>query len=139
MSLGVQITATERVSFLGEVGDPCQVLARIHVLVLPSRWEAMPLSVLEAMHNGLPVVVTDVGSLREVVVPGETGLIVPPEDTRALVTACRRLATDHVLRRRMGQAARARAEREFSVETMAARYDSRYRAALRLPPPPDPG
>jgi glycosyltransferase involved in cell wall biosynthesis len=132
--LATELNVADRVHFLGWVDSPCELLTRVHVLVAPSRTETMTLAVLEAMHAGLPVVVADVGSLREPVLDGETGFVVPPEDPRALAEACLRLAADPALRTRMGSAARIRAAEEFSVVTMATRYDARYRSVLGLPP-----
>jgi glycosyltransferase involved in cell wall biosynthesis len=131
--LAEELGVARRVRFLGWVESPCALLTRVQVLVTPSRTETMTLAVLEAMHAGLPVVVADVGSLSEAVLDGRTGFVVPPEDPQALAEACLRL-TDPVLRTRMGAAAQARAAREFSVETMAARYDAHYRSVLGLPP-----
>jgi glycosyltransferase involved in cell wall biosynthesis len=76
----------------------------------------MPISILEAMAAGLPVVASAVGGIPEIVVDGETGLIVPPRDPDALAAALRRLLDDPELRRRMGDAGRARAEEHFDVE-----------------------
>ncbi|GAB3321597.1 hypothetical protein GCM10027451_43310 [Geodermatophilus aquaeductus] len=126
---------SDRVEFLGNVDSPCEVLGRVQALVQPSRWEGMPLAVLEAMHVGLPVVATDVGSLREVVVDGETGLLVPPDDPGALAAALRRLLDDPALRTELGAAARIRARRDFSVRSMSTRYDEHYRAACGVAAP----
>ena len=67
------------------------------------------MSVIEAMLCGLPVVATDIRGPREQVVPGETGLLVPPGEVTALAAALRRLVADAALRQRMGEAGRARA------------------------------
>jgi glycosyltransferase involved in cell wall biosynthesis len=134
--LAADLGVSERVQFLGWAQSPCDILTKVHVLVVPSRSETMTLAVLEAMHAGLPVVVADVGSLREAVLDGETGLVVPPEDPQALAQACRQLGADPGLRARLGTAARERARREYTVAIMAARYDAHYRALLGFPPRP---
>jgi glycosyltransferase involved in cell wall biosynthesis len=91
------------------------------VFVLPSLWEGLPGSVLEAMAAGLPVVGTDVNGTREVVVDGETGLLVPPDDVDALTDALRTLFADASLRRAMGRRGRERAEREYSIAALVER------------------
>ena len=97
----------EQVQFLGFRSDPQTFLLQAGVFVLPSRFEGMPNALLEAMAAGLAVVVTDAspGPL-EVVVNGVSGLVVPSDDPFALAEALDRLATDPLLRERLGAAAR---------------------------------
>ncbi len=117
----------DRVIFTGWRDEGLQLVAGFDVFVLPSLLEGFPLSVLEAMHRGRPVVATAVGSVSEMVVDGETGLIVPPGDPSALTDALERLRTDPALRKRLGLAGRARARALFDVETMAQAYERLYR------------
>ena len=84
-------------------------MAAADIFVLPSRFEGLPMSVIEAMLTGLPVVATDVRGPAEQVVPEVTGLLVPPGDASALAAALRRLVADQALRARMGAAGRERA------------------------------
>lgn len=84
------------------------------VFCLPSWWEAMPLSVLEAMASSLPVVATDVGDVSRAVLDGVTGRVVPPRSPAALADALEPLLADRQLRLAMGRAARERVERHFS-------------------------
>ena len=104
--------------------------AAADVFCLPSWWEAMPLSVLEAMASGLPVVATDVGDVRQLVVDGETGYVVPARDPEQLAAALEKLMTDPELRRRMGAAGRARAVELYSSSVMARQVSALY-AELR--------
>jgi len=89
------------------------------VFCLPSWWEAMPLSVLEAMAFGLPVVATDVGDVCRAVAHGETGYVVPARSAPALADALEPLLRDPELRRRMGVAGRHRVESQFSSTSTA--------------------
>jgi len=118
------------VSLAGECGDVPQRLAAADVLVLSSRSEAMPMVVLEAMAAGLPVVASAVGGMPELVVDGETGLLVAPGDPEALAAALSRLARDPLLRGRLGAAGRARAERHHSLQDMRRRHADLYRSQL---------
>jgi glycosyltransferase involved in cell wall biosynthesis len=111
---------------LGERGDVPQLLASADVFVLSSRSEGLPMSILEAMAAGLPVVASAVGGIPELVADGETGLLVPPGDADALAAALQRLVGDPELRRRMGAASAERAEREFSLEAVRAAHVALY-------------
>jgi len=81
-------------------------------------WEGFPLSILEAMRAGLPVVASDVGGVREAVMEGETGFLVPRRDGEALRARLRQLITNASLRVKMGQAGRKRFEERFTFEQM---------------------
>lgn len=120
----------DRIHFVGEVDDVDRRMARAQVLVLPSRWEALPLTVLEAMRAGLPVVATDVGGLCEAVVDGMTGLLVPRGDVVALRRALARVLGSPDLRGRMGAAARDRYVTNFTVAGMVAETVRVYRTTL---------
>jgi glycosyltransferase involved in cell wall biosynthesis len=84
------------------------------VIVLPSRNEGVPKSILEGMALGKAVIVTDVGSVRDVV-SGTEGIIVPPDDPSALLEAMQMLAEDEALRMSMGRAGRSRALMKFDI------------------------
>lgn len=118
------------VTFAGARTDVAELLAQVHAFVLSSRWEGLPLTVLEAMRAGLPVVASDVGGVREAVVDGVTGFLVPPGDPDALRDRLRRLAGDPELRRRLGAAGRKRYESLFTLSTMVDRTVGVYREAL---------
>jgi glycosyltransferase involved in cell wall biosynthesis len=104
----------EAVSFLGEREDVLALVDDADVFVLSTRSEGMPMSVLEALAGGKPVVATAVGGVPELVVHGETGLLVPPEDAAALADAIGTLVADRELRERFGEAGRRRLELAFS-------------------------
>jgi glycosyltransferase involved in cell wall biosynthesis len=94
--------------------------AQADVFCLPSWWEAMPFTVLEAMASGLPVIATCVGDVERVVSDGVTGLVVPARDEHALTAALRRLVSEPETRRRMGLAGQERARRLFDRRTLHA-------------------
>lgn len=119
-----------RVRFFGWSEDVRAHLAGVDVLVLPSRSEGFPLTIVEGMLAGLPVVATRVGSVAEAVVDGETGLLVGADDPVALAAALRRLAQDHGLRRRMGARGRELAAASLTVEVMARAYEALYAEVL---------
>ena len=108
----------DRVRFLGHRRDVPDLLAACDVFVLPSLYEGLPLSVLEAMAAGKPVVATGVGGTDEAVVDGSSGLLVRPASPAALVTAIRALLGDPVLARRLAETGQARARQEFSAARM---------------------
>ncbi|MCA3356704.1 MAG: glycosyltransferase family 4 protein [Roseomonas sp.] len=102
-----------RLQRLGYRHDVARLLAAADVFCLPSHFEGLPMSVIEAMLTGLPVVATDIRGPREQVVAGETGLLVPPATIAPLAAALSQLAHDGVLRARLGEAGRARALEKF--------------------------
>jgi glycosyltransferase involved in cell wall biosynthesis len=111
--MAVGLGLRERARFLGRTSGVREAYDRASVVVLPSRAEGMPNVVLEAMAAGRPVVATNVPGTDEVVVPGETGLLVPPEDACALAEALGDLAVDPARRARMGRAGRTRVLHRF--------------------------
>jgi len=92
--------------------------------------EGIPTVVLEAMSCGIPVIATDVGSVREVVEHGKTGFVVPPLDHEAVAAAALRLLKDHILRQRMGAEARRRAVEKYDIEVCADTHVRAFEAAL---------
>jgi glycosyltransferase involved in cell wall biosynthesis len=111
-----------------------RLYARAAVVACPSRREGFGMACLEAMAHGVPVVATGVGGLLDLVADGETGLVVPPGDVRALRAALERLLVDPELRRRMGGAARRRARERFSWERFGELTLEAYERALERPP-----
>jgi glycosyltransferase involved in cell wall biosynthesis len=110
-----------RLKRLGYRTDVPAILAASDIFVLPSHFEGLPMSIIEAMFSGLPVVATDIRGPREQVVQGETGLLVPPATVAPLAEALRRLAADPAARARMGQAGRGRAMALYDEATVVAR------------------
>jgi len=110
-----------RLRRLGYRADVADVLAAADIFTLPSHFEGLPMSVIEAMLTGLPVVATAIRGPREQVVDGETGFLVPPVTTAPLAAALQRLVADPALRARMGAAGRARAVALYDEAAVVAR------------------
>jgi glycosyltransferase involved in cell wall biosynthesis len=107
-----------------------EALRRSMFTVAPSIWpEPFGLVALETAAAGKPIVASDIGGLRDIVLDGETGLLVPPEDRAALIGALQRMAVDGELRERLGTAARRRAE-EFRAEAIVPRFEDAYELAI---------
>lgn len=129
----------ERVELIGTRDDVDRILGEADIFVLASRSEGMPMSVLEAMAAGVPVVATAVGGVPELVVEGETGLLVPPGDGSALAQAIERLLDDADLRRRLGEAGRRRVETTFSLRNWQSAHLELYTELLARRGLPLPG
>ena len=110
-----------RLRRLGYRADVADVLAASDIFTLPSHFEGLPMSVIEAMLTALPVVATNIKGPREQVVDGVTGYLVPPATVQPLAAALRRLVDDPALRRRLGEAGRARALLHYTEDEVVER------------------
>jgi len=119
-----------RLRFLGHRNDIPALLRASDVFVLPSRWEGLPLTVLEAMACRCPVVATAVDGTREAVVDGETGILVPPGDRQALAATLGDIVADPDRRTAMGAAGRARLDRHFHVDRVVEHHLQLYERVL---------
>jgi glycosyltransferase involved in cell wall biosynthesis len=113
-------------TFHGFVADMSDRFRELDVLVQPSRADNLPLAILEAMAVGTPVIGARVGGIPELVVDGETGILVEPEDPAALASALEDLARDPERRRELGRKARERIAAHFSAEDVARRTVALY-------------
>ena len=120
----------DRVTFTGWVDDIGRTMSTWDIYVQPSIAEGLGIAALEAMSLGIPVVASDVGGLREIVVNGKTGFLVPPEDSAQLAAHLKELACNAELRRSMGEAARLRATEKFSRERESQALQSAYQKLL---------
>ena len=121
----------DNVHFLGLRDDIANILASSDIFVLTSLWEGLPLSAIEAMAAGRPQILSDVGGNRELIDDNVQGIIVPPNNIPALVTAIDRLLSNQDARLQMGKLARERAAKHFSIHVVADRYSQLYRTVCK--------
>ena len=127
-----ELGLAERVRLLGVRRDIPDLLNAADAFVLPSLWEGMPLTLLEASATALPIVATDVGGNAEVVLEGETGYLVPVKDTEALAQAMLRVMNlSEADRSAIGQAGRAHVVQNFDLERVVDRWEALYRELLQ--------
>jgi glycosyltransferase involved in cell wall biosynthesis len=124
-----RIGLSESVEFVGTAADVWPLLARARVFALVSTYEPLGIAALEAMAAGLPLVVSAVGGLREVVEDGDTGFLVPPDDIRELAHRLTRLLRDDELAMKMGKRAREAAQR-YHADRTAEGYARVYERLL---------
>ncbi len=132
--LVAQLQLTDRVHLSGERQDVAERLARAHIFALVSNYEGLPLSILEAMRAGLPVVASNVGGVHEAVLHEKTGLLFPRGDVAALRAGLQRLITQPALRKQLGSAGRRRYEQAFTLEHMVTRTWMVYQEVLQQKP-----
>lgn len=120
-----------RVRFLGQRQDVPQLLACCDLFVLPSLFEGLPLSVLEAMASGKPVIATQIGGTSEAVIHGKTGLLVPPRNSTALADAIRSMLANPAMAAQMAVAGKQRVRALFSSESMVTGVTRVYDALLQ--------
>jgi glycosyltransferase involved in cell wall biosynthesis len=116
----------DRFLCVGSRGDVPAILARSVILALPSLAEGFPNVILEGMAAGKPVVATHTGGVPEAVVDGETGVLVPPGDPRALASAILAILRDPVRAKAMGSAGRDRVVREFGMDRAVRAMERLY-------------
>jgi glycosyltransferase involved in cell wall biosynthesis len=122
------------VRFAGQVEDVLPWLQAADVFVLPSATEGLSNALLEALACGLGAVATAVGGAPDVIVDGESGLLVPPDDTAALAAALVKLLGDPILQTRLGAAGRKVIETRYSLEQTAGRLAELYARLARVMP-----
>ena len=121
---------TDSVRLLGHQRDVPSLLCSADLLVLTSDWEGMPNVVLEALSMGVPAVATDVGGVREIIVDGANGFVVPRADLDLLTSRVKTLVSSSTGRLQMGEHGREHVERNFSVQTMVQRTAALYDTLL---------
>jgi len=132
LTLGVE----DKVSFLGERNDVEEILSSSDIFVLPSNWEGLPLSILEAMRAGLPVIATDVGGVSEIITNDINGYLVPKKNIDILQNRLSQLLSSADLRSRLGENGKKTFEENFSFEEMYHKtlcvYESVISSTLKL-------
>ncbi|MDD2751774.1 MAG: glycosyltransferase family 4 protein [Candidatus Omnitrophica bacterium] len=121
--LGLQ----EKIILPGWRTDIPRILSATDCLVLTSLWEGLPISVLEALASGCPVVATDTGGIKEVIREGKNGFLVPPKNTQALAEKLISLLKDNALRKTMSESSRNSLEDKFDLRESCARHQQLYR------------
>lgn len=130
-NLANEFGLNEKVKFLGIRHDVRELMSIADAYVMSSAWEGMPMVLLEASAMALPIVATDVGGNREVVVDGKIGFLVPPKNPELLAQAMIRLMNlPYEDRRKMGEAARQHIEANFSLDQVVEQWDNLYRELL---------
>jgi glycosyltransferase involved in cell wall biosynthesis len=109
--------------------DVADLLSLSHIFVMPSRWEGLPMAVLEAMVARKAIIASAIAGIPEAMVDGRDGLLVPAGDPAALADALEILLTKPHRRQELADAAAARAKKEFTAAVMADRYEALYASA----------
>jgi glycosyltransferase involved in cell wall biosynthesis len=126
----VALGLSKRVTFSGYVADTRLVYLAADVLLMPSRYEGLPMTLLEAMAMGLPVVASQLDGIAEVIGDGYEGFLVPSHDTALFVDRTASLLEDSALASRIAKNARAKIEAHFSVERMTSAVEEIYQRFL---------
>lgn len=129
-AMAAELGVSRSVRFLGDCRDMPQLLAEAHIFALPTRWEGFPISILEAMRAGLPVVASNVGGVGEAVSDGVTGFTTRPGDVQDFADKLRTLVRTPELRGDFGRAARISYERNFTRQIMLRRTFEVYQEAV---------
>jgi glycosyltransferase involved in cell wall biosynthesis len=130
----LELRLENNVFFLGNRADISALLAASDYFILPSLWEGLPMALIEAMASGLPVIATRVSGTNQVMVHGETGLLVEPGNSSELAQAILKMASDPSMARQMGRAARQRVEVHFGAQKQAREYLDLFNSGSNRPP-----
>jgi glycosyltransferase involved in cell wall biosynthesis len=125
-----EIGVAEHLHFLGLRRDVPDLLAAADLFVLPSLWEGLSVALLEAMAAAKPIVASAVPGTNQAMIPGETGLVIPPGDSQALADAIIQLLSDPVRARSMGRYARQHVKMHFGAQKQACEHLALYRHLL---------
>lgn len=124
----------DRVTFLGFRQDVAQILAGVQIYTLISHWEGLPCTIIEAMRAGLPVIASDVGGVKEIVVDGQTGYVIPRRDVKTLSQKLNYLVNNEAARISMGILGRQKYESQLTFEQMYDKTLKAYNEAIAINP-----
>jgi glycosyltransferase involved in cell wall biosynthesis len=130
-SIATELGVAGAVAWAGHRNDVREIMAALDLYALSSLEESLPLSILEAMAAGLPIVSTSVGGIPECLSHGETGILVPPADSDALADAIIALGRDPGRRRQLGEAGRKTVQERFSPESQTTAIEAALRGVAR--------
>jgi glycosyltransferase involved in cell wall biosynthesis len=128
--LAQSLEISDKVSFLGDRTDVPELLAKSQIFILSTHYEGLPISILEAMRAGLPVVATSVNGIPEEIEDGKTGFLVPRQDAKTLAEALLKLIQTPEIRQQMGEAAREKFLLEFTIDRMVNETRNVYQLVL---------
>ncbi|TMU84337.1 glycosyltransferase family 4 protein [Bacillus sp. BHET2] len=120
----------DRVHFLGKSRNIPELLAGSHIFVLTSKHEGLPISIIEGMRSGLPIVASDVGGINELVEDGHNGFLIPSDDSDRLSQRLKKLIQERQLMEKMGQMSRKQYEEHFTFEHMRDQTVKMYNDVL---------
>ena len=126
LSCSLNIQAS--VDFISATDDPTELFSQASIMVLPSRWEGCPYSILESMAARRPVIASNVGGIPEIIKHDHTGLLVPPEDPQELADALRHILNDGELRSRLMNSAEQHLKQNFTLDEMLKSTKQAYLA-----------
>jgi glycosyltransferase involved in cell wall biosynthesis len=129
-ALAAALGIADRIRFMGQRMDVDQILAASQGFLLVTNWEGFPLSILEAMRAGLPVIASAVGGVSESVLDGDTGYLIPKGDVERLRKRIAELVSDPALRSRLGARGRQHYEQHFTLESAVSKTLAVYQDVL---------
>jgi len=132
IELASRLNILDKVNFLGDRADVPTLLNNSDIFVLTSNWEGFPISILEAMRAGLPVIASDVGGCNEAVINGSTGFLVPAGDLKSLINSLHTLLIDQDLRTRLGQTGHNFYLENFTINKMVEKTMHVYEQVLNI-------
>jgi glycosyltransferase involved in cell wall biosynthesis len=129
-SLAKDLRVAKMIEFLGVRNDVAELMKKSKVFILPSRWEGLPIVLLEAMANGIPVVSTPVGGIPELLKNGKDSILVEPDNPKALAEAILKLLQNENLRKNMINNAFEKVKKEYSIENYTFKLLNFYKEVL---------
>jgi len=129
-NLTVELGVNREVKFLGVRKDVKELMVSSKIFVLPSRSEGFGMVIIEAMSNMLPVIATNVGPIPEIIENGKDGILVPPENPKALARAISNLLENEELREKLSKAAYRKVREKYSIDTYSVRMLDFYKSLV---------